>query len=535
MKRHEREWLDSVPGVEELKIFSAKEKMDNIGFIITVKLLIQARDWQWLLEECQTVKRIIGNPKAKTLVGELLPSDCERALCGLKYFLRKAQTWHQVNLHKSFFKSPAFQSVMQVKATGKDQRGSWALGFDFKDYSQLYQKDRLSWCLYNLTKDPEDFFTFERSVVLQHLEKFLETSGRPEIERIDPEMYKCVSHIAAVERMLSILGLHRPNTFLARNPFHHSEPSQALQVHAFLELRPSDLTCANMDLGSALDSLTKLHMPTGKRDEQWLAQRDRAHQNLSHLWKKARNAYQMLLKSSMVPQKLIEPQLAMMKQGDSIEHMAGLDLERHQILARLQAGRRRALAESATPPQISASLLNAQRDPPNYRTYEPAKEKVKTRPEDTSASATMGAKYAAAFANLSVDDGTETVEKPPPILCHFKKLNEFQTISSIFPDRSKSIEEGGKTMEWLDFVSTMKTLGFNAEHRGGSAFTFKGAIRLPSDPSNPQKRSIGVHRPHPDTDMGPILLQSLGRRCSRRFGWQRGNFAVEQKGVEQGI
>ncbi len=41
MKRHELEWLDSVPNVEELKVLSPNDKMDNIGYIMTVKALIQ--------------------------------------------------------------------------------------------------------------------------------------------------------------------------------------------------------------------------------------------------------------------------------------------------------------------------------------------------------------------------------------------------------------------------------------------------------------------------------------------------------------
>lgn len=226
MKRHEREWLDSVPRMEEVKKFSPKDKMDKIGYIMTVKVVIQARDWQWLLEQCQTVKGKMIQPEARTRVGEPLPVEYERALCGLQYLLRKAQSWYQDSLSRLFLKSQAFRSITEVTAIGKDYRDSWTLGFEFKDYSQLYRKDRLGWCIYNLSKDADDKYTFERSVVLQHLEKFLETCSRQETERIDQEMYKCISNMAAVERMLSILGLHRPNfTFSAQNPFH--QPSQA--------------------------------------------------------------------------------------------------------------------------------------------------------------------------------------------------------------------------------------------------------------------------------------------------------------------
>ena len=266
MRRHERELLDSVPGVEELKMFSPKDKIDNFRYIMTVKVLIQARDWQWLLEECQIIKRIMKDPEAKTLVGELLPSECECALVGLQCLLQEAQSWYQGSLSKLFLKSQAFQSIIAVTASGKDDRSSWALGFNFKDYSQLYRKDRLGWCIYNLTKDSKDLNTFERSVVLQHLEKFLETKeGRRDIDRIDPEMYRRISDMAAVERMLSILGIHRPNfAYLNQHPL--LQPRMACNVHFWLLMKPSNLSCARMDLSSVLESSARFRMPTGRRD-----------------------------------------------------------------------------------------------------------------------------------------------------------------------------------------------------------------------------------------------------------------------------
>ena len=132
MKRHEREWLDSVPSIEESKRFSPKDKMDNIGYIMTVKVVIQARDWQWLSEQCQAVKTQMGNSQAKNRVGEPLPVEYERALCGLQYLLREAQTWYQDGLLRLFLKSKSCSSIMEVTAIGTDHRDSWALGFGFR-------------------------------------------------------------------------------------------------------------------------------------------------------------------------------------------------------------------------------------------------------------------------------------------------------------------------------------------------------------------------------------------------------------------
>lgn len=287
-------------------------------------------------------------------------------------------------------------------------------------------------------------YTFERSVVLQHLEQFLESCPQQERERIDPKMYKCISDMAAVERMLSILELHRPNfAYLAQSPF--LQPRQAWQVHFWLVVRPSDLSCTRLDLGSVLESSASFRMPMGRRDEQWLAQRDRAQQNLSYLWRKARHAYQMILEASKVPPTLIETQLAMMKQGDSLENKAQLDLEKQQILGRLEAAKQRALAKSMIPNKDTTATFISQPDQSAHRIQEPAKDKTKSRPDAPSASANPHTKYATAFANLVIDDEIHETEKPPPALYTLEQTSTaFQVISLMFPDRSKGIAEDGE-------------------------------------------------------------------------------------------
>ena len=53
-----------------------------------------------------------------------------------------------------------------------------------------------------------------------------------------------------------------------------------------------------------------------------LIQRDRAQQALSDLRKKARHAYQITLEAFERPQNFIEPQLAIVKQSDSLPREA---------------------------------------------------------------------------------------------------------------------------------------------------------------------------------------------------------------------
>ena len=98
MRRHEREWFDSIPKVQNLKSFSPKEKAENIGYAMTVNMVIQARDWGWILEECQTLKKIMGGSGANICPGDVLPLEYTKVLCGLRHLLLKAQSWSQISL-----------------------------------------------------------------------------------------------------------------------------------------------------------------------------------------------------------------------------------------------------------------------------------------------------------------------------------------------------------------------------------------------------------------------------------------------------
>lgn len=41
-----------------------------------------------------------------------------------------------------------------------------------------------------------------------------------------------------------------------------------------------------------------------------------------------------------------------------------------------------------------------------------------------------------------------------------------------------------------------------------------------------ETRGIIIHRPHPDPEMRPEVLQGIGRRCTKHFGWGRMHFAT---------
>ena len=504
---HDRSRYQEVTWFDRLVTGShKKEKFDNIGFILTIKAVIHARDWQFLLDECRNVKRERERSETKIGSGKSLPNGYEKALGCLEAMLERSRSYHQMNLHRLLIRSPAFSNVFKVTDTASHQP---LLIADLKDYSTLYRDDRIGWCLFQLTQSFDHPLTFEPSAVLRCLDDFLNNCTRKEAERIDPDIHRSISELTAITRMTKLLDLHRPSfRSLGLDVFNEARiPWQVLN-------NPVLTLSSELGLGRWMNPLDQFRMPTGRKDEKWLARRDAAHSALRRVWTKAQQAYEVMLKKSCVPQDFINSQLEWMKQFESAEHVARLDSERNLVIHRLKGTRERNLTREITSLQRENSPFTTQQEAEErFQAPAPPKPKIKTRQATTLEPESPPENHGIA------------IEEELPILYNVKPASiEDKVVRLMFPDSHQDVTKEKSSIDWIDFVATLTTFGFRAEHRGGSAFTFRGEIMLPDITLGPQTRSFTVHRPHPSTEMSPVLLQSLGRRCNRRFGWERANF-----------
>ena len=518
---HEARWFDKVPCADAVQ-FTAREKLDNIAYIMTIKPLLQARDWQWLLEGCQAVKAEMVKPETKIDWGRPLPPLYESALGSLQLLLEKAYTYYQVDLKRYMLKFPQFRQVFKTTGGGKTAVTGPYQTVEVRDYATLYEKDRIGWCLFHLIQDETDPGIFDPSIVLQHLEDFLSVCSSSEAKRMCQEVYACVSDIAAITRMLKVMGLHRP---YFRRPYFETlqESCPAWQVHVRFIKDPIFLRAATLNLGSAISPLKKFQSSKGRKDEKWVKARRSTHQALATIWERARKAYQMMLESKGVPQNIIETHKEWMTQCDSAENLARLAAEERDILDRLRASRQRTTAAKTAVSTENLERFSAHStDPEPDHQLAPQKLKVKTRPENQSSPSVI---------DLETEEGSQPTT-PTPILYTLKSgSTSSRVIPLLFAPSIESTSTEGKTIGWLDFVNAMCSLGFGAEHGGGSAFTFRGEIRTSDSPEQLQKRSIVVHKPHPEPEMGLVLLRGLGKRLTRRFGWERGSFDFAEEGI----
>ncbi|CAD6587437.1 MAG: hypothetical protein ASARMPRED_003099 [Alectoria sarmentosa] len=521
---HEATWFDKIEKGSYRQNTTAKQKFDNIGFIMTTKVVLEARDWQWLLDECQNVKRELQRSDSEIGCGKPLPEEYEKALGSLEKMLGRALAYHQLNLKRFLIRSPAFSKVFKVTGTVQQQHLGPGFILELRDYTTLHRDDRIGWCLYQLMSNFDEQHVLEPSAVLQYLDDFLDNCPREDAERIDQEMQRCISELTAITRMMKLLDLHRPS-FRLPGPDVLQETRTAWRVLNKLGQDQVPMRSAEMGPGSLINPLNQFRMPTGRKDEKWLVRRDIAHSALRNLWAKARERYQTTLKRKGVPQECIDPQLEWMKQCESPKNVARLDSERRMVLDRLQAAKERTSARKVAPSKEEFKAFGAQQESEaKYRVPKPPKTKTKTRRGDASEPSSLP------------ENNENAVEDTPPVLYKLKPASiADKVVRLMFPDPNEDITKERSSVDWMGFVAAMTTFGFGAEHGGGSGFTFKGEIMLPDTTLAPHKRSFTVHRPHPDTEMRPIILQSLGKRCNKRFDWQRANFAYTDGGIQEDV
>ena len=511
-KYQEASWHQGIPKLDTVRKPTHTESYSNICFIMTIKVLLRARNWQWLFEECRHVKAILDQHAKEIRLDKPLPARCNFALCSLHIMLRQNREYHKLNLFKALQRSRTFNSMFKLTHVAVPNATTFGYGFDIRDEGTLYKRNRTGWCLWQLRGDPKDPFTFPFELVLQHLEDHLHSRPREEFDRVDQEMYKIISDLAAVEKTMMLVKYHRPIFTISHTDGSTSDTCnfdrQAWRVFVPEKTKPDITTCTSIGLGTTIFPLDQFRMPKGPKNEEWLTKSDRVRKSLRTLWAVARGGYQAMLASKDIAQAFIEPQLEQMKQGETPAHLQQIEVEKQKILESLNAARLRVLPKPKedTVPQFGTSTDS----PPARYIPQPPKEKTKTRPSDISS-----------VSELPLV--SEEPDKPSPVLYQLQPNSmAYRLASLLFPDGDDDPNKGGA--DWVEFVTAMTEYGFRAEPRGGSVFTFKGMVKVAETPAETCLRSINFHRPHPSTELSPITLRGMGRRLNRRFGWQRENF-----------
>ena len=196
---------------------------------------------------------------------------------------------------------------------------------------------------------------------------------------------------------------------------------------------------------------------------------------------------------------------------DSPDVLAANKRERDEIVAKIalsNAPKSRTEYVSSIP-HATASQQDRPRKAKAQSTELKGKEKTRSTPATTGGSPDM----------IDVNSEPSPAARPLTLPNRTKSLD---TLRLLFPTATADLKG---MIQWSDFITTLSDLGFEAEHRGGSEWTFRSFDNdiLGGDQTVGQ-RSIVIHQPHPDSKMGAVQLQRVGKRLWRRFGWSRDRF-----------
>ena len=210
-----------------------------------------------------------------------------------------------------------------------------------------------------------------------------------------------------------------------------------------------------------------------------------------------------------------ESEMAMISHATSEEHFAMLEHEKRRYNEILGlATPKKKVAEASS--NLDTSSLqthwgDGSDDQDKVAKFALSKDKPKTRPVEPSHENSTEPHEIAALTGPAADDGASM---PSAISVRRSSLNIF---SKAFPE--KGYEGNGKT-RWQDFVVAMADAGFVAKTSGGSAVTFED--------NEADRGKIVIHRPHPESEIGHVVLRCIGKRLKKWFGWTKECFTVEK-------
>lgn len=121
---------------------TTKEKWDEVAYIMTTQAMDQAREWQYLLEECRVVKSASEESQVDIGEGRPLPVLYEKALGSLQKLLHHSRHAQRLQLQR-------------LSASSAFRDGQSFHQYKLSELPDLYKTDHTSWCLHQLITSPD--------------------------------------------------------------------------------------------------------------------------------------------------------------------------------------------------------------------------------------------------------------------------------------------------------------------------------------------------------------------------------------------
>lgn len=469
---------------------------------VMVTAVKHVRQLQDVVGELQNVLQVYNRFRDQIQQGSRLPKKFDRAMGAIEFLCINYYQAEREQLEAILRTSPGFAEHYDTVPTQDGKIGTRMKRS--KGYASCYEahfkEDPLFWALWRLCQNPENGIEENPQFLLGIIDEVLAASSSKERARIDQGLYDHIARMSCYYELVTAVRLHRPC------PRGFSQHSLTPDEKSRRGWRSWNVVSGNAtaketeDLSHLLKEFNDAQWPKGVHDQAWLRAATETRRRLSAFWTRARQVRRREISEIGWSKEDIEESIALFSADQTEEYQAELKAEQEEVarfVASQQAKVEQLQQQSSAAPQTvwGGDTQHSKLTLPLGRV------KPKSRPHKS-----------ADEPSIAVHDKSDQEPGLSKILVKHESLRLF---ARMFP--SSKTEAKGIT-KWAQFVTAMTDAGFSAVHIGGSA------VHFGSD-----EGSIVFHKPHPEPNLDPVMLQNIGRRMEKwfRWGWER--FAERQK------
>ncbi|THX37572.1 hypothetical protein D6D10_05775 [Aureobasidium pullulans] len=455
--------------------------------------------WQELNEAWSGIRDDYNRFRDSIHQGQPLPQQFELSLALLEVALLMILDKRNRHFHGYIPQRPGFQHLWEVTpwAKGTVLDGKRIFGKITRlcktPMDQQWFEDPLDWTVMNLQSKADAEYHFDHSELFGRLEAHLAEANPKERARLDETIYAKLSEFAALHEMLSAVRLHRP-AFVRRSPQEVVDMINCNSTPFTRGLGTNDAKSYFFRPGT-LKSFDQMGAATGRKSEAWLEHRAAERLALNSFWIQARAVLRVELSSTRLKQDEIDAVLAVVSISTTTEYTDLVDAERLQVL---DAVKEASLTTYVADKVVHQNAFEIKGPDVSKLTIETRTPKSKTRP--CASAAEVAPEAEPTVAESTIEQITAT-------------RRAFEMTRKMFP--ASADDAAAKDTDWDLFVHSMADLNFAARNVGGSAVAFDHAA---------SGRKIIFHRPHPVSKIDSVMLQSMGKRLNKHFGWNRDIF-----------
>ncbi|KUJ09817.1 uncharacterized protein LY89DRAFT_761570, partial [Mollisia scopiformis] len=520
--------------VQIIQKFGYSKLPEKITFFMTTRDLDYEawgiRHWAWIREEISELKQIQARFADQINCDQTVPPKYRNKLASFEALIIHLLDVQSRHIQFGFPYHPGFQHHYDFEYSMEDSTIHLSHGFkgrsdDLREQAianaESFVKDPLHWCVASLTINPDAPGVLDKFRVLEFLDQHLSKATTEERARIDETLLRKISDLAAFNELLTLVRLHRPRAVQRdMSEMRSTEESLAwrfmsktrikYELDHNREMMSTERTLQEIPLlyntlGHLLRAFMDQEPPKDMSDRGWMIKDIAQRKALRCFWDGLRQQHQKRLKDAGISRTDIVDDLKLISADSDPVFLAALEAERKEFLAH-SMGVPPSAKEPRPRPRQSIKDTNVRQEKVSQGLVEPTKFKPKTRGEASSIDQELE------DLNIIPSNDAQVPSEKVPV-----KKSAFEVFSSLFPRRG-----GSKSVLWDKFVDAMAKVGFMSRRSGGSAVTF--------EPSGESKwygqGSIVFHRPHPDSTIDPVMLNSIGKRMKKWFGWGNETFEL---------